>query len=304
LAGSEGADALQAGCPRFDEFDPLLPEVTEVQMIRLAVRVRRDDAEIALAELLELAPAGLEEVSCGDMIEYAIYGAPGEVPELPAVRAAVGDVLVDVVAAETSYDNERWREFHQPIEVGNGLRVRAPWHPPREGDLVIDPGQAFGTGAHATTRLCLELMAAVRPVPATGRVLDLGCGSGVLAIAAARLGWGVAADREQEGGILAVDYDGLAIDATCENAAVNGVELSAELFDLCDGPAPAAPVVLANLLRPLLLTARFAAPPTLLIASGLLVHEGDEVSSHLASELGLVERRRLEADGWVALELS
>ncbi|HZO37286.1 MAG TPA: 50S ribosomal protein L11 methyltransferase [Solirubrobacteraceae bacterium] len=271
-------------------------------MIRLALRVRRADAELVLAALLDLAPSGVEEVDEGEIVEYAVYGAAGELPQLAELRAAAGGGLVDIVSTEVADDwGERWREFHQPVEIGSGttvLRVRAPWHEPREGDLVIDPGQAFGTGAHATTKLCLELMTGVDPATAAGRVLDLGCGSGVLAIAAGRLGWGV------DGGILAVDFDELAVAATAENAAANRVGVEAARFDLRDENVPAVPVVLANLLRPLLLTARFAQPPRLLIASGLLAEEGDEVSAHLASTLGLRERRRLEAGGWVALELS
>jgi ribosomal protein L11 methyltransferase len=269
-------------------------------MIRLALRVRLADAELVLAELLELAPSGVEEVEQGDVVEFAIYGAESELPELSALRSAGGAGLVDVVSAEVADDwDERWREFHQPIEIGGaGLRVRAPWHEARHGDLVIDPGQAFGTGAHATTRLCLELMTGIEPARASGRVLDLGCGSGVLAIAAGRLGWGL------DGGIAAVDHDQLAVAATRENAAVNAVDVEAAQLDLTEELVPAATVVLANLLRPLLLAARFAPPPRLLIASGLLAEEGDEVSAHLAMTLGLHEQRRLEADGWIALELS
>ena len=119
-------------------------------MIRLAVRVRRDQAELVLAELLELAPGGVEERDDGEVVEYAVYGAPGELPELPAVQAAAGDALVEVATTEVADDwDERWKAFHAPVEVGR-LRVRPPWEPPREGpiDIVIDPAQAFGTGAH------------------------------------------------------------------------------------------------------------------------------------------------------------
>jgi ribosomal protein L11 methyltransferase len=135
-------------------------------VIRLALRVRRADAELVLAELLSLAPAGVEESDVGaDVVEYAVYGAPGELPELPELpelRAAAGDALVDVATTEVADDwAERWRAFHEPVTVGGRLHVRAPWHPPGPPgahDIVIDPGQAFGTGAHATTRMCLELL--------------------------------------------------------------------------------------------------------------------------------------------------
>ena len=101
-------------------------------MIRLAVRVRREQAELVLAELLELAPSGVEELEVGDgLIEYAVYGPPGELPSLPDVRAAAGDALVDVRSTEIGDDwAQRWREFHRPLVLGERLTVRPPWEPP------------------------------------------------------------------------------------------------------------------------------------------------------------------------------
>jgi ribosomal protein L11 methyltransferase len=268
-------------------------------MLRLAVRVRREHAELALAELLELAPGGVEEVDRGDVVEYAVYGAPGEIPALPDLQAAAGDALVEVSTSEVADDwDVRWREFHQPVEVGGRLRLRAPWHQPLEKgsdpvlkEVVIDPGQAFGTGAHPTTKLCLEALCAL-PDPG-GPLVDVGCGSGVLAIAAARLGWAP---------VLGLDHERESVQATAENAAANGVDLDVRRFDLRDGPVPAAPTLVANLLRPLLLALRLEAPPRTLIASGLLAHEGDEVAAALAAH-GLIETRRLAAQEWIALVL-
>jgi ribosomal protein L11 methyltransferase len=274
-------------------------------VIRLAVRVRREDAELALAELLQLAPSGVEEVDLGDRVEYAIYGAPGELPELPDLQAAAGDALVEVTTTHVADDwAQRWKDFHQPIEVGGRLLVRAPWHaaPDPSGelvDIVIDPGQAFGTGAHHTTRLCLELLLGLEASPARA-VMDVGCGSGVLAIAAAKLGFGP---------VAGVDHERESVAATAENAAVNGVVVTATRHDLLhDGPAPGAPVVLANLLRPLLL--RVAADgftgiqPDALIASGLLQHEADEVAAAFAERLGLREADRRHSGDWAALLLT
>jgi ribosomal protein L11 methyltransferase len=266
-------------------------------MIRLAVRVRRDQAELVLAELLELAPGGVEEREDGDVVEYAVYGAPGELPELPALRAAAGEALIEVATTEIADDwDERWKAFHAPVEVGR-LRVRPPWEPPCDGpiDIVIDPAQAFGTGAHATTRLCLELLLGLDP---GGALVDVGCGSGVLAIAAARLGWEP---------VLGIDHDREAVRATIDNAAANGVQIEARRHDLLhDGPAPSAPTAVANLLRPLLL--RVAAdgfagpPPDVLIAGGLLAHEGDEVAAAFARH-GLREADRRRDGEWIALLL-
>ena len=266
-------------------------------LIRLALRVRREDAELVLAELLELAPGGVEESEDGDVVEYAVYGAPGELPGLPDLRAAAGGALVEVTTSEVPYDwHERWKAFHQPVLIG-GLLVRPPWTTPQEGllDVVIDPAQAFGTGAHPTTRLCLELLLELEP---SGALMDVGCGSGVLAIAAARLGWGP---------VLGLDHERESVQATLGNAAANGVSVQARRHDLLrDGPVPGAPTVLANLLRPLLLRVAqdgFAgAPPDALIASGLLAHEGDEVAGAFARH-GLRETARRHGGEWVALLL-
>ena len=163
-----------------------------------------------LAELLEAGAVRVEEVDISPgVVEYAIYGPPGELPLLGAVRAAAGGALVEVSSTEVADD---WagsmEEFHRPLRLGGRLGVRPPWEPElgTDLDLVIDPGQAFGTGAHATTRLCLELLVELTPA---GACVDLGCGSGVLAIAAARLGWGP---------VVALDYDPLSVSATAENA--------------------------------------------------------------------------------------
>ncbi len=269
-------------------------------MIRLAIRVRRADAELVLAELLELAPSGVEEVAIGDqVVEYAVYGAPGELPQLPALQAAAGAALVEVSSAEIADDwTDRWRAYHRPVVVGERLTIRPPWEPPGATPLevVIDPGQAFGTGAHATTRLCLELLL---ERAAEGSFLDLGCGSGVLAITAARLGFAP---------VVAVDNDRAAVAATQENAAVNQVQISVGRFDLRSEEAvPSADTIAANLLAPLL--ERWATAlagerrgPRCIIAGGLLAPEADAIAPAFAAA-GLRETSRRELAGWAALVL-
>jgi ribosomal protein L11 methyltransferase len=159
-------------------------------------------------------------------------------------------------------------------------------------EVVIDPGQAFGTGTHPTTRLCLELML---DLDARGSFADLGCGSGVLAIAAAKLGFDP---------VSAFDADRAAVAATDMNARANAVLLDrVERLDLRTGPVPAADVVAANLMRPLLLqlSTRMQGGVQTMILSGLLEHEADEVAAAFSP---LVERRRLSVKGWSALLLS
>jgi ribosomal protein L11 methyltransferase len=269
-------------------------------MIRLAVRVARADAEIALAELLELAPAGVEEVDHGETIEYAVYGAPGELPALPDLRAAAGAALVDITTTEVADDwASRWRSFHRPLTIGGRLYVRPPWAPPAADpallEIVVDPGQAFGTGAHHTTRMCLEALLELAP---RGALADLGCGSGVLAIAAAKLGWAP---------VTGVDHDPESVAATRGNAIVNEVEVEARRADLLHGAVPTAPTVVANLVRPLLAHVARAGfdgePPRVLVVSGLLHDEAGEIARAFGA-LGLRERARRHGGEWAALTLA
>jgi ribosomal protein L11 methyltransferase len=246
---------------------------------------------------VDLAPSGFEQVDGDGYVEFALYGAPGELPELPRGRADVAGVPVEVSSNELGDDwADRWREFHKPAQIGH-IRVRAPWHDPAPGcggiDVVIDPGQAFGTGAHPTTRMCLELLQEVTP----GRLVDLGCGSGVLAIAAAKLGFAP---------VRAFDHEVAAIEATRGNALANGVRLAAvERLDLREEPPPvdAGGVAVANLVRPLLqdVAQRLAEQADTLIVSGLLEGEEDEVAAAFAP---LRERRRLRLQEWSALLLT
>jgi ribosomal protein L11 methyltransferase len=301
-------------------------------VIRLAVRVRRDHAEIVLAELLELAPSGVEEADLeGELVEFAVYGSPGELPEMPDLQAAAGGALVEVSSSEVGEDwDERWKRFHRPVSIVSpaqgrvpGIHVRPPWEPPSGltdvAEIVIDPGRAFGTGGHATTRLCLELLleltadrspgpgvsgvSGVLGVPsAVGALLDIGTGSGVLAIAASMLGYRP---------VSALDNDPLSVSAASENAKVNGVKVDTRLFDLRREALPGvcSPVMLANLLKPLLLDLVTAIerspedPPEHLIAGGLLREEADEVVRAFAGSVGLRERARRQSGEWAAIWL-
>src|SRR6478672_1492532 len=187
-------------------------------MIRLAFRAAADQAELVLAALIELAPSGVEQVDGDGFTEFALYGAPGELPSFPEGQAEVGGIVVQVSGREVPDDwAERWKRFHRPVLIAGKIYVRPPWEEaverPGVTEIVIDPGQAFGTGTHPTTALCLELMLDLKQ---GGSFADLGCGSGVLAIAAAKLGFDP---------IAAVDAERQAVEATRANALANGVAL-------------------------------------------------------------------------------
>jgi ribosomal protein L11 methyltransferase len=268
-------------------------------LIRLAVRCAPGQAELVLAELTVLAPNGVEEERGDGYVEYAIYGGEGELPELGEVEAAAGDGLVEVVATEVPDDwADRWQDFHKPLLVGGRLWLRPSWEPPRDGaiDVVVDPGQAFGTGAHPTTRLCLELLLELEAAgEAGGPLTDLGTGSGVLAIAAAKLGWDP---------VRGYDHEAAAIEAASANAAANGVAVELERRNLREGLPELAPTTVANLTAPVLkaVAAQLARVPQTVVCSGLLPGELDETAAAFVP-LGLAEAKRRHDGDWAALLL-
>lgn len=262
------------------------------------MRVRPEAAEAALLSVWEHAGTGCGERRADGLVEMELW--------LPPERAAGGGWLREALAgdgvqAEVAVEPERpgWmagqRRFHRPFTVRDRLRVRPPWHA-REGDLpdvIIDPGMAFGTGQHATTRGCLELLCEQAP---EGRLLDVGCGSGILAIAARRLGF---AD------VRAVDIDPDSVAATLHNARANGVALSVARRDFERDALPHAEVLVANLTATLLarLARTLAAmPPERAVVSGLRPVEVDDAAAAFAP-LGLGLRRVVEIDGWAAVLL-
>jgi ribosomal protein L11 methyltransferase len=248
----------------------------EPELVRWTVRVAASGLEQALARMLEAFPDGVTEEVDGDEVVLAGY--------LPAGRTPAVDA--DPEPVEPGW-REAWRAFHRPVVVGP-FWVGPPWLTP-DPDLdpiVIEPGLAFGTGAHGSTRAALELL--VRdPVPRAA-LLDIGCGSGVLAIAAARLG---------HAPVSALDRDPHAVRATTANARDNGVTVQAWAADALADDVPEAPLQLANLQLELLepLFARGITGPRVIV-SGLLETER-------FAPAGYELRDRATADGWQALLL-
>jgi ribosomal protein L11 methyltransferase len=226
--------------------------------------------------MIELFPEGFEEAEGSGDIELVAYtDSSGE----ERLWHAFGGIT-HVAEVEAGWE-ERWRSFHRPVTVGP-LWVGPPWEEPPPGSktIVIDPGRAFGTGAHATTRLCLELLLELP----RGPLLDVGCGSGVLAIAAAKLGFAP---------VVALDVDPLAIEATTANATANGVDVETQLRDAADEPLPAAATAVANIS----LAAALELAPRLvcdrLVTSGYLVSDPIELPAYR-------RLRRLDGEGWAA----
>jgi ribosomal protein L11 methyltransferase len=241
----------------------------------VAIRVPAGEAELAIARLLESFPSGIEEASDGETAELAVYTDDAGEREL---RAAFPDASSSAV--DEGWD-ERWKEFHEPVRAG-GLWIGPPWieRPPGEPAVVVDPGRAFGTGAHPTTRACIELLARIE----RGSLVDSGCGSGVVAVAAVRLGFAP---------VLGFDVDPVAVEVAHETARLNEVAIDVSRADALTDDLPSADVVVANIeLRVVeALLARVAART--IVTAGYLV-------SDLPAAAGVEHVDRLELEGWAA----
>ncbi|HXF98756.1 MAG TPA: 50S ribosomal protein L11 methyltransferase [Gaiellaceae bacterium] len=234
-----------------------------------------EEAETARARLLALVPAGFEEVEGEGWVELAAYV---EEAGLAALRAAFPGLRTEPV--EDGWE-DRWRAFHRPVQAG-GLWIGPPWAapPPGECALIVDPGRAFGTGAHPTTRACLELLAGSE----RGSLLDAGCGSGVLAAAGARLGFAP---------VLALDVDGAAVQAAAETASRNRVAVEVRQADVLRDPLPEADLVVANIELPAVEALLARRPARRAIVSGYLARDAVRAP-------GWRRLRRLELEGWAA----
>jgi ribosomal protein L11 methyltransferase len=239
----------------------------------VAVTAPLEGSEELRARFVELAPDGFEEATAADGIQLSAYGAAAE-----RVLAEFPDALISEVADGWE---DRWREFHHSVRIG-ALWVGPPWEapPPDSIPVVIDPGRAFGTGAHPSTRLCLELLLDEQACS----VLDVGCGSGVISIAAAKRGFEP---------VIAIDLEEAAVEATGQNARANAVDLDVRLADATEGELPECGLVIANISLAAAESAgpRFAADRA--ITAGYLARD----------ELALPGFRRLERrelDGWAA----
>jgi ribosomal protein L11 methyltransferase len=215
--------------------------------------------EPELALLLHIYPEGVEELDGA----YAVY----------ADEPPIGFDVLESDDVRVGWEDE-WRAFHHGVCVGR-MWVGPPWE-----TIVIDPGRAFGTGAHPTTRLTLELLQELDP----GSLLDVGCGSGVLSIAAAKLGFAP---------VLAIDADAVAVDTTRENAARNGVQIDSRLADAFVDPLPPVDVALANIALDVVERLAPRVDARLLVTSGYL--DGDEPSLPDWESVG-----RRATDGWAA----
>ena len=260
--------------------------------------IEQQVAEIAHVDLIE--PELLEKPR--DVVIIHIYLEPGAQPAetLAAIHArmeAAGiPYTVETAGVEQEDWQNGWRKYYHPMEIGRRLAVVPSWqdYDTDRVKLLLDPGLAFGTGGHETTSLCLEALDEL--IAGGERVLDIGTGSGILAIAALKLG---AASAE------GVDIDPVAVRTACENAALNGV---ADRFvglegDLSDKASGRYDIITANIVANAIIALAPAVPALLaagghFIASGIIDSRADEVAASLTAA-GLAPAVRREKRGWV-----
>lgn len=265
---------------------------------RLAVEVtvRGADAELVSDELFALGATAVAELP---------GGGPDEVRLVADLDAECGEVLrqrhldVSVLEPDAAWD-DGWREHARVWRCGERVVLRPEWVAPLalgpdDVEVVIEPGRAFGSGSHATTRLCVASVE--RSVRDGGSVLDVGCGTGVLGVVAARLG----AQR-----VVALDVEAEAVRVARDLAERNGV---GELVEVSTAPLAGVrgsfDVVVANLLAPIIEELasdleRLVAPGGVLVLSGLLVDQRDRA---LAALPGWTVADEHDAKGWIALDL-
>jgi ribosomal protein L11 methyltransferase len=255
----------------------------------------------AVGEVLALQPAGWQEEDGGRTLVFWLEDGAEAQAAVAAALKRIGALGRLEVERERPGWEDAWRRFHKPHVIGS-LYVRPPWYPARDDllDIAVEAGLAFGTGGHASTRQCLELIQTIEP----GSLLDLGSGSGVVSFAALRLGFTP---------VTGIDIDPVAVHAAAGNAAMNDLAPTFFVGDATDPayPLPAADVVVANIaLRPILrLAERWrdapgdGAPPlpAEVLLSGLLVEQADEA---LAAYPAFAETARTDDGTWVTLHLS
>jgi ribosomal protein L11 methyltransferase len=253
-----------------------------------------EEKEAILDALLPLLPAGVHE---HDDVLSVFSGVPFE---RRVMEAAVGRPLAGWTVEEVPADwrARRARLGGGGVVVGERISVRSPWDPPPAPgivDVVVERrGSAFGSGSHPTTQMCLALML---DVPVEGGAVDLGCGVGTLAIAAAKLGWSP---------VAGVDRVPVAIEVARENVARNQVDVACSVLDLAVDPVPLAALLLVNAPPPV--HARVVEAMTEevrhVIVSGIVAEEVEGVLAGYHS-VGFEAAAALGTeDEWIALRLS
>ncbi len=264
-------------------------------MREIVLRVPARAVEDVLDRLLPIIPAGVREVRSGRHVELRMRGA--ELPSRDEIARAAGRSPHRMWEHEVSDDwRQRRVDDYQPELIAGRLHVRPVWAPSAPGaeiEIVLAEAPAFGGGTHPTTRTCLELLLSLEP---RGSFADLGCGTGVLAILAAKLGFAP---------VSAIDVNPQTVEAAAANARLNHAAVEASVGDLSLQSPPRADVIAANV--PAALHAQIAdglpdGVPHIALLSGFELEAASAVAAGYV-QLGLRQDRRIDTGGWSVVVL-
>jgi len=294
----------------------------------LIIRIDADDMEIAQDIALMAAPYGVyvedygdlerdvREIAHSDLIDEELLGRdrsrvvvhvylsaqdyPGEAAAWLGERLTAGGVAheIEILACRSEDWENNWKAYFHPMPVGERLLIQPAWEEPvnpgGRAVLLLEPGLAFGSGGHVTTRLCMEALE--KHVTPGSTVLDVGCGSGILSVAAVLLGAGHA---------LGVDIDPMAVECARENAERNGITCEFVQGDLATGVSGKFDVVVSNIVADAIISlagqiAAHLKPGGVWVSAGIIdTREGDVLEALKANGWRVTERQ--EEEGWVCL---
>ncbi|MBI2895458.1 MAG: 50S ribosomal protein L11 methyltransferase [Deltaproteobacteria bacterium] len=246
-------------------------------------------------------PPSVQSPAAGRAIVVGYFGADADVASVASRARELGDIRLTVASCKDEDWAETWKAHFEPVHVAGRLWVLPPWSPvpdDRDPTVVIEPGMAFGTGSHPTTAWCLETLARILPSRPGAAVLDVGCGSGILGIAAKKLG---------AGRVTMIDNDVDAVAIARGNMETNGctdLEVGATPVDRIAG---AFDVIVANILAPTLVElappiGRRLGPAGELLLSGILDSQAAEVRAAYETQ-GLEHRATEQSGEWVLVRL-
>lgn len=278
----------------------------QVYRARMTASPARIDAYLDAMALMDEPPGSWEDVESGEAWIEAYTTSEAEALKTADEMAVIAESVdgkphfANVAPLPKEDWTESWKRFFHVLHITDRIVVRPIWEPydATEGEIVIDiePGMSFGTGIHPTTQSCIRfLQKLAETTPLTHSVIDMGCGSGILAIAARKLGFST---------VSGYDYDASAVKTSHENAAANGLNISFEEADALAPVLPAGDIFVANILAPVLLQAA----PTIaravsqahnhaLILSGILDSQYAEIKTAYEAQ-GFTERASILLGEW------
>jgi ribosomal protein L11 methyltransferase len=226
-----------------------------------------------------------------------------QLKELSERNSGLGELRLTVGSVNDEDWAQNWKKYYKPMKIGKNIIIKPSWEEYRSDDghivIELDPGMAFGTGGHESTSLCIEMLEDM--VQIGDRVMDIGCGSGILAITAAKLG---------AGSVFAYDISDVAVDTARKNVEINNVGdiVHVDTGNLLGSASGRADIIVANIIADTIMdmasdVPEFLKPGGIFIASGIITDRADEVIRAI-EDAGMKIVRQRVANEWVAVAAS